>query len=145
MKVCPVCKARVFDDMEQCFGCLHRFEGEGAVLAPEEQVRLSEPAVRKPHEEQIGEEAHIRRAGHAAALQSTQPSAERPACDKAAPAANERRAERPYAEGSAPVAEALVVPDPEGGASIRIEIRLSGLEACMQKHPQRASASAGAS
>lgn len=25
MKSCPVCKATTFDDMEICFGCLHRF------------------------------------------------------------------------------------------------------------------------
>lgn len=35
MKTCPVCKARCFDDMEVCFGCMHRFkdgvqEGESA-------------------------------------------------------------------------------------------------------------------
>lgn len=27
MKTCPVCKARCFDDMEICFGCMHRFDG----------------------------------------------------------------------------------------------------------------------
>lgn len=26
MKSCPVCKATTFDDMEICFGCLHRFD-----------------------------------------------------------------------------------------------------------------------
>ena len=25
MKVCPVCSARCFDDMEVCYGCLHAF------------------------------------------------------------------------------------------------------------------------
>ena len=25
MKTCPVCRARCFDDMEVCYGCLHRF------------------------------------------------------------------------------------------------------------------------
>lgn len=31
MKTCPVCKARCFDDMEICYGCMHRFEeGEGS-------------------------------------------------------------------------------------------------------------------
>ena len=29
MKSCPVCKARCFDDMEICYGCMHRFD-EGA-------------------------------------------------------------------------------------------------------------------
>lgn len=26
MKTCPVCKARCFDDMEICYGCMHRFD-----------------------------------------------------------------------------------------------------------------------
>ena len=26
MKTCPTCKARCFDDMEICYGCMHRFE-----------------------------------------------------------------------------------------------------------------------
>ena len=25
MKICPVCSARCFDDMEVCYGCLHTF------------------------------------------------------------------------------------------------------------------------
>ena len=29
MKVCPICKARCFDDMEVCYGCMHRFDFEG--------------------------------------------------------------------------------------------------------------------
>lgn len=28
MKYCPVCKSRVFDDMDTCFNCLHHFEDE---------------------------------------------------------------------------------------------------------------------
>lgn len=36
MKICPVCKARCFGDMEVCFGCMHRFE-------PEEKEPRSEP------------------------------------------------------------------------------------------------------
>ncbi len=30
MKVCPVCKARVFDDMDTCYGCLYRFDSSRA-------------------------------------------------------------------------------------------------------------------
>ncbi|MDO4400079.1 MAG: hypothetical protein Q4D27_03905 [Coriobacteriia bacterium] len=30
MKTCPVCKARCFDDMEICYGCMHRFEDDAA-------------------------------------------------------------------------------------------------------------------
>ncbi|MCL1797820.1 MAG: hypothetical protein FWG24_05880 [Eggerthellaceae bacterium] len=26
MKICPICNARCFDDMEICFGCMHRFD-----------------------------------------------------------------------------------------------------------------------
>lgn len=43
MKVCPVCKARCFDDMEVCYGCLHRFAkkpgAEAAHEARQEVVR----------------------------------------------------------------------------------------------------------
>ena len=30
MKTCPVCKARCFDDMDTCFGCLQDFRRKGA-------------------------------------------------------------------------------------------------------------------
>ena len=37
MKICPVCSARCFDDMEVCYGCLHTFTNEfGADYAKEE-------------------------------------------------------------------------------------------------------------
>ena len=26
MKTCPVCKARLFEDMDTCYGCMHRFD-----------------------------------------------------------------------------------------------------------------------
>ena len=26
MKICPICKARCFDDMEICYGCMHQFD-----------------------------------------------------------------------------------------------------------------------
>lgn len=42
MKICPVCKARCFDDMDICYGCLHRFtEGEGAENAKPVNVPAS--------------------------------------------------------------------------------------------------------
>ena len=31
MKTCPICKARCFDDMEICYGCMHPFEKEEGV------------------------------------------------------------------------------------------------------------------
>ncbi|WP_283169748.1 hypothetical protein [Curtanaerobium respiraculi] len=39
MKICPVCKARCFDDMDVCFGCMHRFDddeetGQGEPTGP---------------------------------------------------------------------------------------------------------------
>lgn len=36
MKTCPVCKTTLFDDMEVCYGCMHRFDIEnddGEVVA----------------------------------------------------------------------------------------------------------------
>lgn len=50
MKMCPVCRARTFDDAEVCYGCLHRFAdekmpgGEAASEAewePDDAVRRS--------------------------------------------------------------------------------------------------------
>ena len=41
MKTCPVCKTSVFDDMDACYGCMHRFDepqsasGERFAPAPE--------------------------------------------------------------------------------------------------------------
>ena len=38
MKICPVCNSNVFDDMDTCFNCLHKFDdveiprGESAPL-----------------------------------------------------------------------------------------------------------------
>ena len=28
MKICPVCKSRCFDDMDTCYGCMHKFNDE---------------------------------------------------------------------------------------------------------------------
>lgn len=30
MKTCPICKARCFNDMETCYGCMHRFVDDEA-------------------------------------------------------------------------------------------------------------------
>ena len=32
MKTCPTCKTTVFEDMEVCYACLHRFEGNAINL-----------------------------------------------------------------------------------------------------------------
>ena len=41
MKICPVCKAACYDDMEMCFGCLHSFAREeiptGSGIVPESE------------------------------------------------------------------------------------------------------------
>lgn len=48
MKVCPICKARCFDDMEVCYGCMHRFDFEDEeplIPAAEEEIgTFPEPA-----------------------------------------------------------------------------------------------------
>lgn len=28
MKVCPTCKSRCFDDMNTCYGCMHKFDND---------------------------------------------------------------------------------------------------------------------
>lgn len=44
MKTCPVCKSRLFDDMDICYGCMYRFEDKDkaaallAGLPPEETL-----------------------------------------------------------------------------------------------------------
>lgn len=32
MKVCPVCKSRCFDDMDVCYGCLHKFSHDQNIV-----------------------------------------------------------------------------------------------------------------
>lgn len=47
MKVCPVCKARCFDDMTVCYGCMHRFTvqpGEQAWSFRSQQATLGQTA-----------------------------------------------------------------------------------------------------
>lgn len=43
MKTCPVCRARAFEDAEVCYGCLHRFDGDGRDSAVAEETAW-EPA-----------------------------------------------------------------------------------------------------
>lgn len=40
MKTCPICNARCFDDMETCFGCMHRFDGEVPSEQPTEKLEI---------------------------------------------------------------------------------------------------------
>lgn len=42
MKTCPICKARCFDDMETCYGCMHRFADDEA--AADELGQSAKPA-----------------------------------------------------------------------------------------------------
>ena len=37
MKICPICHARAFDDAVTCYGCLHEFNDEDIVAAPEHE------------------------------------------------------------------------------------------------------------
>lgn len=39
MKTCPVCKTAVFEDMDTCFGCMHRF-------GPDEETAMGVDAKR---------------------------------------------------------------------------------------------------
>ena len=32
MKTCPICNAQCFDDMDICYGCMHRFSEEKEVV-----------------------------------------------------------------------------------------------------------------
>lgn len=43
MKTCPVCKARCFDDMEICYGCLHRFRNAAAEGSPQQETEVKKP------------------------------------------------------------------------------------------------------
>lgn len=38
MKVCPICKARCFEDMEICYGCMHHFQNTESTSYFEEAV-----------------------------------------------------------------------------------------------------------
>ena len=44
MKTCPVCKSHVFDDMDVCYGCMHRFEGDGPAAQEEGDAGLPQVA-----------------------------------------------------------------------------------------------------
>lgn len=39
MKICPICKARCFDDMEICFGCMHQFAPKKGNLESESPLK----------------------------------------------------------------------------------------------------------
>lgn len=47
-KICPICGATCFSDMEVCFGCLHHFEGDESLFVDQ--------APSNTHEEQETEE-----------------------------------------------------------------------------------------
>lgn len=38
MKVCPVCKSNVFDDMDTCYNCLHKFDEEDEMREKQEDL-----------------------------------------------------------------------------------------------------------
>ena len=41
MKFCPVCKSNVFDDMDTCFNCLHKFSSEKAEAVQQKESSLA--------------------------------------------------------------------------------------------------------
>lgn len=58
MKTCPVCKTMLFDDMEVCYGCMHKFgaefdEGvEGSLLADASTNELQRETLQEIQESQ---------------------------------------------------------------------------------------------
>lgn len=48
MKTCPICNATSFDDMEICFGCMHRFGDEPLLpfeIMDSDEIEPEEPRV----------------------------------------------------------------------------------------------------
>lgn len=43
MKTCPICKARCFDDMEICYGCMHHFAEEPAMPVADDAQQRDAP------------------------------------------------------------------------------------------------------
>ena len=43
MKQCPVCNASVFDDMDQCYGCLYQFDSKPETREPQKEIEPEEP------------------------------------------------------------------------------------------------------
>ena len=82
MRTCPVCGARCFDDMEVCYGCMHRFdERDGAATA------VLQPLVREPAPSGGSPTVSaLSPAGHSStstASRSFPPSSERISCSSA--------------------------------------------------------------
>ena len=44
MKICPVCKAKAFDDAAVCYGCLYRFDRDGPTPSDRGGGRVAEPS-----------------------------------------------------------------------------------------------------
>ena len=40
MKTCPVCKARLFEDMDTCYGCMHRFDEDEPMHARDRRAEV---------------------------------------------------------------------------------------------------------
>lgn len=41
MKICPVCKSRCFDDMNTCYGCMHKFKDTKTILTKWKEEKMS--------------------------------------------------------------------------------------------------------
>ena len=45
MKTCPICNAQCFDDMDICYGCMHRFSEEKEVVKQLDDIPQKHPIV----------------------------------------------------------------------------------------------------
>ena len=102
MKTCPVCKTTLFDDMEVCYGCMHRFDIENddgevvvASVAPRSHAEDNDSPVSELHAENgvpQASEPHADKASHGVdgSLQVSEPHVkEKPQGHEKAPAPQE--------------------------------------------------------
>lgn len=128
MKQCPVCKARCFDDMEICYGCLHHFNadqhesGNGAGVGSDGEADLEEEFDIEPAPDPVGYQASALPEGSVA-----------PSADVAASSPALQAASMPSGapvEGVLGNVEIRTAPEKADSASnltIRIEIPLAAL------------------
>ena len=64
MKQCPICKSQCFDDMEVCYGCMHRFNEKAIANVMQPIGRCDEFEVEEPKNMEVV----------ASCLESSQPS-----------------------------------------------------------------------
>ena len=71
MKTCPICKARCFDDMEICYGCMHPFDSEersgekrADAMDPTDKPQASEERIDRESEARLSEDAMKAKPSH---------------------------------------------------------------------------------